>query len=49
MISSGTTVLFVSHDIDKIKMLCEKVIWLEKGEIIKIGGAEQICDTYFTT
>ena len=48
MISSGTTVLFVSHDIDKIKMLCEKVIWLEKGEIIKIGGAEQICDTYFT-
>ena len=33
LMSGGTTVLFVSHDIGKIEELCDKVIWLEKGEM----------------
>ena len=45
MISGGTTVLFVSHSIEQIKKLCNRVIWIEKGKIRKIGGKE-LCDEY---
>lgn len=45
MINGGTTVLFVSHSIEQIKKMCDKVVWLEHGKMIKIGGKE-ICDEY---
>lgn len=45
MISGGTTVLYVSHSIDAIKKLCNRVVWLEHGVIQKIGGTE-ICQDY---
>jgi len=46
MINGGTTVLFVSHSIEQIKKLCDRVVWLEKGKIIKIGDAATVCDEY---
>lgn len=46
MINGGTTVLYVSHSIEAIKKLCDKVVWIEHGAIQKIGGKE-ICDEYF--
>lgn len=45
MINGGTTVLFVSHSIDQIRNMCNKVVWIEKGEIQAIGGKE-VCDKY---
>lgn len=45
MINGGTTVLYVSHSIDSIKKLCNKVVWIEHGIIQKIGGKE-VCDEY---
>ena len=45
MIYGGTTVLYVSHSVDSIKKLCDKVIWIDHGKIHKIGGKE-ICDEY---
>ncbi|MCI7553895.1 MAG: ABC transporter ATP-binding protein [Tenericutes bacterium] len=47
MIKGGTTVLYVSHSITTIKELCNKVIWLEHGEIVKIGDAKELCDEYY--
>ena len=47
MIKGGTTVLYVSHSIDTIKELCNKVIWLDHGEIVKIGDAKELCDEYY--
>lgn len=46
MINGGTTVLYVSHSIEAIKKICDKVVWIEHGAIQKIGGKE-ICDEYF--
>lgn len=45
MINGGTTVLFVSHSIEQIKKMCDRVVWLEHGIIQKIGGKE-VCEDY---
>lgn len=42
LMSDGTTVILVSHSIDQIERLCNKVLWLEKGRIRAIGGKEII-------
>lgn len=42
LMSDGTTVILVSHSIDQIERLCNKVLWLEKGRIKAIGGKEVI-------
>lgn len=42
MMKKGTTIILVSHSIDDIKQLCNKVLWLEKGEIKDFGGLEII-------
>ena len=47
MIKGGTTVLFVSHNLNQIKELCTKVVWLEHGEIVKIGDTKKLCDEYY--
>lgn len=47
MIKGGTTVLYVSHSLDSIKELCDRVIWLEHGNVVKIGQAEKICNEYY--
>lgn len=46
LMSGGTTVLFVSHSIDQIREMCNRVIWLEHGEIKAIGPAQTVCDMY---
>lgn len=47
MIKGGTTVLYVSHSLESIKELCTKVVWLEHGEIIKMGDTKNICKEYY--
>lgn len=49
MIKGGTTVLYVSHSLESIKELCTKVIWLEHGEIVKIGEAKEVCEEYYNS
>lgn len=46
MIDSGTTVLIVSHSNSLIEKLCNRVVWLEKGKIKKIGKTEEILKEY---
>lgn len=46
MMSGGTTVIIVSHSIEQIKRLCDRVAWIEKGKIKMMGEAEEICDLY---
>ncbi len=45
MINGGTTVLFVSHSLAQIKKMCDTVVWLDHGKVVKIGGKE-VCDEY---
>ncbi len=47
MIKGGTTVLYVSHSLDSIKQLCDRVVWLEHGKIVKMGDTKEICKEYY--
>lgn len=47
MIKGGTTVLYVSHDLESIMTLCNKVVWLEHGKIIDFGETDRICKEYY--
>lgn len=46
MIGGGTTVLFVSHSVNQIKTLCDRVVWLDHGHVKKVGPAKEICEEY---
>lgn len=46
MKANGTTILFVSHSIQQVKSICNKIIWLEHGRVRAFGDAEKICDEY---
>ena len=46
LMQGGTTVLFVSHDMDQIRELCDRVIWLENGVIRKAGNTAEVCNAY---
>ena len=46
MMSGGTTVLIVSHSIEQIRRLCDRVLWLEKGKVKMIGETKDVCDAY---
>jgi lipopolysaccharide transport system ATP-binding protein len=43
------TLLVVSHDINTITSLCDRVIWLDKGKIQAIGPTKQVCDAYLVS
>lgn len=46
--NSGTTILFVSHDIFSVKKLCSRAIWIDKGNMIESGEANGVCEKYLS-
>ncbi|MDD6232723.1 ABC transporter ATP-binding protein [Frisingicoccus sp.] len=46
MLSGGTTLLYVSHDIESVRKLCDHAIWLDKGHVVKSGLVEDVCSEY---
>ena len=46
MLAGGTTLLFVSHNIQTVKNLCDNAIWLDKGVVRMAGPSELVCTAY---
>lgn len=46
MLENGTTLLYVSHSMDSVRNLCDHAVWIKKGDIVKIGEVNQVCDAY---
>lgn len=46
LLAGGTTVILVSHSIEQIERLCNKVTWLEKGHVKAQGLAAEVCEAY---
>lgn len=46
LMQGGTTVLFVSHSIEQIRKICQRVVWLEHGKVKEIGTVDEVCGKY---
>ena len=46
MIGGGTTLLFVSHNIETVKKICTHAVWLDKGEVKMAGDVNAVCNAY---
>lgn len=44
--SQGVTFLFVTHDMTAVKAMCDKVLWIDNGEIREQGAAGPTVDNY---
>lgn len=42
----GSAILFVSHSMGDVKALCDRVVLLDKGAILKIGLPDEVVDYY---
>ena len=43
---TGRTVVFVSHQMNQIRRLCERAIWLDGGRVRQTGPTEQVLAAY---
>lgn len=46
MMKGGTTLLFVSHSEEQVKELCQKAVWLERGELMYWGDVLEAFSKY---
>ena len=46
LMSGGTTVLFVTHSLQQVRELCNRVMWLDHGKMKMIGDPNEVCDLY---
>lgn len=46
LMEGGTTILFVSHDINAVRRFCTKVVWVNDGNIKVMGEVNWVVDKY---
>lgn len=46
IIENGAASILVSHSLEQVQELCNKVLWLHKGKQVAFGDAEELCERY---
>ena len=46
LMEGDTTVLFVSHDIEQVKRICNRAVVLKNGNLLFDGKVEDACQVY---
>lgn len=46
LMQAGATTIFVSHNLDFLAAQCNRMIWLEKGQIVMHGAAMEVATAY---
>jgi lipopolysaccharide transport system ATP-binding protein len=44
--TGGCTILFVTHDTETVRSICDEVIWLDRGRLVAQGDPHEIVDRY---
>ena len=44
--AEGTTILLVSHSLERVKEICNRAMWLDHGEIVSLGSASTVVLQY---
>jgi len=42
----GVTLVFVTHQLDQVRNLCDRALWLDHGETAQIGDPVRVVDAY---
>jgi lipopolysaccharide transport system ATP-binding protein len=43
---TGLTVLFVSHDMEAVSRICDRVLWVKEGRLHRVGEPEDVVTAY---
>lgn len=43
---AGVTLLFVSHDMETVKKICNEALYLARGSVVEFGATKQVCIAY---
>lgn len=43
---NGATIVIVAHDLGTIEKICDRVVWMNEGQIVRQGEADQIINLY---
>ena len=43
---AGSTILFVSHNLDAVRDLCDRTVWLDHGQLRSSGPSDEVCTGY---
>ena len=43
---SGTSILFVSHDLSTVRSFCDRAVYLKNGKCLAVGLANDVCRQY---
>ncbi len=46
LIAGGSAVVLVSHALGMVREMCDRVMWLEKGNVLMIGDPDEVVDKY---
>ena len=46
IIENGAATILVSHSLEQVQELCNKVLWLHKGKQVAFGDTEELCERY---
>ena len=46
ILAEGRTVIFISHDLDLVRRVCNRGLWIDNGEIRRIGPIDEVADAY---
>lgn len=44
--ANNGTLLFVSHDENAVRDLCQRAVWLDKGRLLADGPSNEVCERY---
>jgi ABC-type polysaccharide/polyol phosphate transport system ATPase subunit len=45
-LAEGRSLLFVSHSLELVERLCDRVLWLDKGRVQGVGSPRRVIDAY---
>jgi len=45
--AAGTTLLFVSHDLSSVQQMCDRAVWIDRGQIVMDASPLEVSKAYF--
>src|SRR5262245_56933455 len=46
MMAKARLIVMISHDLDAVRKLCDRVLWMERGQVRQIGPADAVISRY---